>query len=335
MQLIDRYIQAVKFWLPQAQQDDITAELHANLLAQAEEQEAESGQSLSEEDAVTLLKRSGHPALVAARYRMDHGTVSFGRQLIGPLIYPYYRVAIKTTLCILVGIQLLKSADLVINDQRNLVQWVIQGLWSLVDVALLPLLLVTAAFAAIDYALGKYRLADRWDPRSLAPLVPKAVPRAASIAGLVVQFIFIAWWLNLPHFSAVTFGALRPAPIWQTIYLPGLVIALVLFVQHAITLFRPGWTWVPPVVGLATSIVALAIVFPLLTADPLVLVAVDDSTPVAAWKIAKINRSLHYAVLITWIGIAIAAVVDLVKGARIVGSLLGRTENPRRQPVSH
>ena len=334
MQLIDRYIQAVKFWLPQAQQDDIGAELHANLLAQAEEQEAESGRPLSEEDAVTLLKRNGPPPLVAARYRMDQGTVSFGRQLIGPLIYPYYRVALKATLCILVGIELLRSVAMVLSHPPNLVQWVMQGLWNLLDVALLPLLLVTAGFAAIDYALGKYRLAERWDPRSLPPLVPKAVPRAASIAGLVVQFIFIAWWLSLPHFSAVTFGALRPAPIWQTIYLPVLVIALVLFVQHAVSLFRPAWTWLPPAIGAATSIVSLAIAFPLLTADALVLVAADDSTPVAAWKIAKLNRFLHYNVLITWICIAIAAVVDLVKGVRIVGGLLGRMQNPRSRPLA-
>lgn len=43
MQLIERYIQAVKFWLPKAQQDDIAAELHANLLSQAEDREAELG----------------------------------------------------------------------------------------------------------------------------------------------------------------------------------------------------------------------------------------------------------------------------------------------------
>lgn len=331
MQLIDRYIQAVKFWLPQAQQDDIAAELHANLLAQAEEKEAESGQPLSEEEAVALLKQNGPPPLVAARYRMDQGTVSFGRQLIGPLIYPYYRVAIKTTLCILAGIQLLKSMALVLHDQRNLVQWVMQGLWNLFDVALLPLLLVTAAFAAIDHALSKYRLADRWDPRSLPPLVAKAIPRAGSIAGLVVQLIFIVWWLSLPQFSDVTFGAIRPAPIWQTLYWPVLLIALVILVQHAVTLFRPASTWLPPVIGLATSIVALVIAFPLLKAETLVLLA-TDSTPVAAWKMAKLNASAHYAVLFTLIGIAIPGAVDAVKALRIAGALIGMT--PRSQPVA-
>jgi len=50
MQLIERYIEAVKFWLPQSQQTDIAAELHANLLSQAEDKETALGRPLQEED---------------------------------------------------------------------------------------------------------------------------------------------------------------------------------------------------------------------------------------------------------------------------------------------
>jgi len=37
MQLFDRYLTAVKFWLPKRQRDDITAELPANLQAEIED----------------------------------------------------------------------------------------------------------------------------------------------------------------------------------------------------------------------------------------------------------------------------------------------------------
>jgi hypothetical protein len=43
MELIERYLQAVKFALPQEQREDIIKELRDNLLSQIEEKEAELG----------------------------------------------------------------------------------------------------------------------------------------------------------------------------------------------------------------------------------------------------------------------------------------------------
>ena len=41
MELLDRYIQAVRFWLPKAQRDDIAAELSEDIRSQIEERESE------------------------------------------------------------------------------------------------------------------------------------------------------------------------------------------------------------------------------------------------------------------------------------------------------
>ena len=43
MELLDRYLQAVRFWLPRKQQDDIIAELGDDLRSQIEEREASLG----------------------------------------------------------------------------------------------------------------------------------------------------------------------------------------------------------------------------------------------------------------------------------------------------
>ena len=40
MQLLDRYLTAIKFWLPKAQRDDIAAELGANLQAEIDDRAA-------------------------------------------------------------------------------------------------------------------------------------------------------------------------------------------------------------------------------------------------------------------------------------------------------
>ena len=56
MELIDRYLQAVKFALPKAQRDDIIGELRDSILSQVEEKEAALGRPLNESEQVELLK---------------------------------------------------------------------------------------------------------------------------------------------------------------------------------------------------------------------------------------------------------------------------------------
>ena len=48
MELLERYLQAVKFWLPKEQKSDIIAELSEDLRSQIEERETAVGRKLSE-----------------------------------------------------------------------------------------------------------------------------------------------------------------------------------------------------------------------------------------------------------------------------------------------
>ena len=50
MEMIDRYLQAVKFALPQAQREDIIKELRDNILSQIEERESGLGRPLNEDN---------------------------------------------------------------------------------------------------------------------------------------------------------------------------------------------------------------------------------------------------------------------------------------------
>ena len=43
MELLDRYLQAVRFWLPKAQQNDIIAELGDDIRSQIEDKESALG----------------------------------------------------------------------------------------------------------------------------------------------------------------------------------------------------------------------------------------------------------------------------------------------------
>ena len=86
--LIDRYLNAVKMWLPRKQQKDILAELAEDLHSQIEERESALGRPLEEADLVALLTRRGSPMRVASGYIPEH-------RLINPAMLPLYRLVLK------------------------------------------------------------------------------------------------------------------------------------------------------------------------------------------------------------------------------------------------
>ena len=91
MELLDRYLAAVKKHLPWERQDDIIAELRANLEAQLEDKEAELGRPLTKEEAEEWLKQIGPPIQVAARYQRQ-------QYLIGPAVFPTYWYVLRLAL---------------------------------------------------------------------------------------------------------------------------------------------------------------------------------------------------------------------------------------------
>lgn len=90
MELLDRYLQTIRSYLPDEEKDDIIQELSENLRSQMEDKEAELGRPLNEADVEAILKGHGQPLVVAGRYRQDKRSFAFGKQLIGPILFPFY-----------------------------------------------------------------------------------------------------------------------------------------------------------------------------------------------------------------------------------------------------
>ena len=59
MDLLARYLQAVRFFLPRGSQDDIVRELEEELRAQMEDRESQLGRTLTDEERSEILKRHG------------------------------------------------------------------------------------------------------------------------------------------------------------------------------------------------------------------------------------------------------------------------------------
>ena len=91
MELLDRYLQAVKKYLPNRRQDDIIAELRANMESQIEDPKVELGRPLTQGEFEDLLRKMGPPVMVASRYQPQ-------QYLIGPTLFPLYLYVLRIVL---------------------------------------------------------------------------------------------------------------------------------------------------------------------------------------------------------------------------------------------
>ena len=68
MDLIDRYLNAVGFWLPKDRKEDILKELAEDIRSEKEEKEAGLGRAMTGPEVEALLKTRGRPFQMAGRY---------------------------------------------------------------------------------------------------------------------------------------------------------------------------------------------------------------------------------------------------------------------------
>lgn len=282
--LVDRYLQAVGFWLPRAQKQDILAELSEDLRSQLEDREAELGRALNETEVAEILKQRGRPLLVAAQFMPQ-------RSLIGPALYPIYIFVLKiVSLCYIipwlatwVGIMLFHRAEATANLSRD---W--NSLPTLWTVVLTQFGIVTVIFAAIDRASVKSCYTRDWDPRKL-PKVKIATPakrRINSVASLVFAVLGLIWILAIPENPFLILGPaaafLNAAPIWHLVYWPIVALAIATIFEHAFILARPQLTWFPPIFRIATTLLSAWIVGVLLRTQTYLLPTDQKFAEVAA-----------------------------------------------------
>lgn len=340
MQLLDRYLTAIKFWLPKAQRQDIVSELGANLQAEIDDRAAELGHPLTDAEIANLLKQHGSPIVAASRYRQENRTVTFGRQLIGSFLFPFYWVTLQVMLVLLL-IQALVPVVL-FHPDVPLVTGLVYSIFRLIRFSLPVLLVVTAAFALLDYCLRKFGLIEKWssdwDPGRLpsADRQEKQVRRSGSIAGIIVQSLILTWWWNhgrIPSVVITNAGAgIHFAPVFVTLYLPILILLAINLAQHGVNLFQPNWRWLPPITGLITGIGALVVLFPLLWISPLISIVNINGTLMDPNEAAGIQQVLWVAIMSLWISIVIACAIF---GWQLLRILWNKDSGPLPEPRSH
>ena len=251
---LDRYLGAVRSNLPRAHQDDIIDELADNLRSRMEDREAELGRPLTRDEQEAILKAHGHPLVVAARFRGDNASLRFGRQLIGPELFPLYLKVLSVNVGLTIAIGAIVAVFVASGTA------IFPAAYGIVVPVVLQFVIVTAIFIAADRGLSRDLALDRWDPSRVKPIdapeighgldavayhligkaYPIEVPRATSIFELSLGAIALLWWATLQPIREIAFMA--PGPGIATVYLPVLGLMIAMFLQPLVSLVRPGWS---------------------------------------------------------------------------------------------
>lgn len=282
MELLERYLQAVKFWLPSRQSNDIVAELSADIYAQVEDREAALGRQLTTPEVEALLKQRGRPFLVANRFLPQ-------RSLIGPALFPIYRFVMKVVFfCYLVPWLLMSLAIAFSGSIAPAARPTPAGpVWlgavaqlssRMIPTAFIALAVVTLVFALIERLHERSNFLDKWNPSQLPPLRnPNQIPRAASTFEMAVNWVFFIWWathMNATQFSIGSSIHIAVSPQWSWFYWSYFILALANATLAAANLMRPYWTPLRATLRLLTDATGAIIFCWLLKANLLVGIAI-------------------------------------------------------------
>lgn len=341
MELLDRYLQAVRFWLPKTpREEELIAELGEDLRSQMEDKEEELGHPLDQADMAEILRRCGSPMKVAGRLGPQ-------RHLIGPTLFPIYGFVLKMALLwILVPVFIFIVGPVnVANSAGNLgsaIARTIGDLWSALFTAAGT---ITLVFAVIERTNVHERTEIKWDPLKLPP-VRKEERKQPSMLKAVCEFGFyvfgLVWLLLVPQHPWMILGPtasfFKAAPIWHTFYLPIVVLATANMLRPAVVLARPQWTWFPPSTQLLQTVITLILVKFMINAATQTpgnawypFLALADSvrnSPHYIGIAAIVNASILLSLICTWFGSCIAAIVQTWQLMRYVANRVSEARGP-------
>jgi len=261
MELLDRYLQAVKFWLPKKQQDDIIRELSANLSSEMEDKAEELGHPLTLDEQSAVLKQHGHPLMVASRYWSQN-------YLIGPTLFPIYLWTLKGSLAIFFVVYAIVVVAAMAGG-KDPVGEAIGGLVRLPGAALPAIAWITLAFVAGEFVINRFHVLDKtkcdWNPKSLPPVVKPSQQKPLKLATVIATTVFGIFGLAILKAPNLMFG---PAGIFLA-FGPGILSFFSVFAARFVAgvaadwvaLLRPEWTLFRSTAQLALRGVDIVIIY--------------------------------------------------------------------------
>lgn len=291
MELIERYLQAVGFWLPKTQKQDILAELSEEIRSQVDDKQSGLGRNLNEVEIEAILKKLGSPILVANRYLPQ-------QHLIGPVLFPIYKLVLKMAWLfyfvpwLLVWICLASFVPAYrAGGPGDFIVGTLHAFWVS---AVYTFVFVTVAFALVEkYHLNSGFL-EKWNPRKLPPVRdPNRIKRASSITEIVALIITCVWWFEFMS-SPVLID--RPelrvilTPSWRYYFWWIVLLIAITVAVSCVNLFRPYWTRFRASIRLVTDCVGWGMFAWLCKTNIVAEIAVRNVSPE---KTAQITNAIN------------------------------------------
>jgi hypothetical protein len=307
MEILDRYLKAVKFWLPIEQKQDIIAELSEDIRSQIEDKESELGRPLNEGEIDAILKKVGPPMVVAQRYLPP-------RYLIGPALFPIYWFVLRLSwlciygpwLIIVIGLKILASFGAHTGAAAS-------GMFEPFFRSLfIQFAVVSGVFVLIERSHANAEFLKNWNPRKqLKVRDPNRVPRTSSISELAWYVMLALWWVNVLRIPAIPGVSVAMAPAVLRFYWSILVLIFCQGLIACLNAFRPLWTPVRAVFrGIVDGLSFLVIAyFLLIWARGGTLVSVAGAK-LSGTDIAAAQKAITYGwsvVLLIWAAVSYAA----------------------------
>jgi hypothetical protein len=323
MELLDRYLQAVKKHLPLRRQDDIIAELRANMESQLEDKESELGRPMTTGEQEDWLRKMGSPILVAARYQPQ-------QYLIGPSIFPVYWYVLRMAiLWALVIYSVVIAVVIPITSPNG--AGVVESLLRIPGILITVAAWVTAVFATFEFVATHYPekcspiagLSGAWSPSTLPPLEKtpesrrKARSFAQAVAEIVFGFLFLGWLLLIPRHPFIIMGPgiyfwrsspFQLADVWMTFFWWMVGLNVVQLVWRCSDLLRGTWQQSARVQQIAYKVILLIPIIQLITIRDHVYVSLKHPAVNQlqyANTVRTINKSVHLGLLV------VAAIIAL------------------------
>src|SRR5262245_32863405 len=277
--MVERYLQAVRFLLPRKQRDDVGRELSEDLRAQVEEKEAALGRALTEDETAAILRGFGHPAALALRYQP-------ARHLIGPEVFPLFVFAVKSILAALAVVHIVLPAGYFIvagEPSRRVI-----GLFLRFPGVAFPVLAwTTIAFAVLDTRVVRSAVSGAlagWRAQSL-PEVRKPVEAVAppSASGLALTAFLSVWWLAGIAYPPLVLGPAAAhvdlGPVFERMYIPIAASAVASVAVGRLRLSHPDWKQALVYGGMVADALALVVLCLLARGDVFVVPATAGADP--------------------------------------------------------
>jgi hypothetical protein len=315
MELIDRYVNDVGRRLPRKQRTDVREELRSTLYDTLDSRvEGEP----TEGDVVRLLEELGSPERVAASYRPS------SQYLIGPALYPTFRMVVGIVLAVLPAVLVATFAvslffhppEMVAVGER------IFGLFAgLAQAGLNAFGVIVVVFAVLQrFEVRPDEPEEDWNPRDL-PVVhdTDVMGRGEAVAGIVFPAIFL---VLLVVFRDRIGLVVTPGqePLLNDVVranLPWLSASLLLgMALHGLLLWRGRWHWYTRLANFAIDLFGVYVLY---------RIAVDIAAHKATLVEAGLPGPLPAMIpLLAWGLVVLVGVLVVAEGAKVLFQAISR-----------